>query len=222
MVVNARTRVKICGLTRAADIQAAVEAGADAIGFVFYPKSKRFVAVEQARQLRQSIPAFVDVVALFVNADPGFVNTVIDSVQPDLLQFHGDESPDDCAAYQRRYIRAFRVGGAQMANAAQVLQGALAYPDAAGWLFDTYSAGYGGSGRSFDRTLLADVRASSQARPLILAGGLDADHVANAVIQQHPYAVDVSSGVEESPGIKSKIRINAFMHAVQLADSGGM
>lgn len=218
MVLNTRTRVKICGLTREADVHAAVSTGADAIGFVFYPESKRVVSVEQARQLRQLIPAFVDVVALFVNADPSFVNTVIEHVQPDLLQFHGDESPDYCAAYQRRYIRAFRVGGTQMANAAQVLQSALAYPNAAGWLFDTYSAGYGGSGLSFDRALLDDVRASSQARPLILAGGLDDSHVADAVAQLHPYAVDVSSGVEESPGIKSEVRIKAFMRAVQRAD----
>lgn len=213
-----RTRIKICGLTREADVLSAVQAGADAIGFVFYPESKRAVSVDQARQLRRIVPAFVDVVALFVNADPGLIDAVIEHVQPDVLQFHGNETPRDCAAYQRRYIRAFRVGGPGMASASQVLQTALAYPDAAGWLFDTYSEGYGGSGLSFDRALLDDVRSSAQARPIILAGGLDEVSVANALEQVHPYAVDVSSGVEKSPGVKSETRIRAFMRAVRKSD----
>lgn len=218
MAGSMRTRVKICGLTREVDVQAAVEAGADAIGFVFYPHSKRAVAVERAYQLRRQVPAFVDVVALFVNAEPTLVDAVIERVQPDLLQFHGDESPEACAVHQRRYIRAFRVGGPQMASAAQVLQAAQNYSDAAGWLFDTHSAGYGGSGTAFDRSLLDSVRASAQARPIILAGGLDDGSVASALDRLHPYAVDVSSGVEESPGIKSESRIRAFINAVQHAD----
>lgn len=213
-----RTRVKICGLTREPDVLAAVQAGADAIGFVFYPESKRVVSIDLARQLRRIVPAFVDVVALFVNAAPALVDRVIELVQPDVLQFHGDESPEDCAVYRRRYIRAFRVGGPGMSSASQVLQTALDYPDAAGWLFDTHSAGYGGSGQSFDRALLDGVRASQQARPLILAGGLDGGSVASALEQLHPYAVDVSSGVEESQGVKSETRIRAFMHEVQKSD----
>ena len=213
-----RTRVKICGLTRPQDVQAAVQAGADAIGLVFYPGSKRAVTVEQARQLRQRVPAFVNVAALFVNADPDDVRTVIDQVQPDVLQFHGDESPETCAGYGRRYIRAFRIGGPQMDTAERVLQAALEYPDAAAWLFDTYSAGYGGSGMSFDRRLLAAVRTSEQARPIVLAGGLNGLSVADAIQQLHPYAVDVSSGVEASPGIKSEDLIRAFIMAVDQAD----
>lgn len=218
MMGSMRTRVKICGLTREADVLSAVRAGADAIGFVFYPESKRAVSVDHARQLRRIVPAFVDVVALFVNADPGLIGAVIEGVQPDILQFHGDESAADCTVYQRRYIRAFRVGGPGMSSAAQVLQAALDYPDAAGWLFDTHSAGYGGSGLSFDRALLDDVRASAHARPLILAGGLHETSVASALDQLRPYAVDVSSGVELSPGVKSEARIRGFIHAVQQSD----
>lgn len=213
-----RTRVKICGLTRDDDVQAAVRAGADAIGFVFYPGSKRAVTVSQARRLRQSLPAFVSVVTLFVNAAPDDVRAVIDQVQPDLLQFHGDESPEACAAYGRRYIRAFRVGGPKMDTAEDVLKAALDYSDAAGWLFDTDSVGYGGSGVSFDRRLLTAVQACTQSRPLILAGGLRDDTVAGAIQELRPYALDVSSGVETAPGIKDEGRIASFIKAVSQAD----
>lgn len=214
-----RTRVKICGLTRIQDVHAAVRAGADAVGLVFYPGSKRAVTIDQARELRQHVPAFVSVVALFVNAEPDYVHQVIQHVQPDLLQFHGDESPDACAAYGHRYMRAFRIGGPQMDSADLVLQAALQYPDAAAWLFDTYSAGYGGSGVAFDHGLLAAVSASPVARPIVLAGGLDATSVADAVIPLRPYAVDVSSGVESSAGIKSESRIRAFVQAVRDGDA---
>lgn len=214
-----RTRVKICGLTRAQDVKAAVQAGADAIGLVFYPGSKRAVTLEQARQLRQHVPAFVSVVALFVNADPDHVRAVIEHVQPDLLQFHGDESPETCMAYGHRYMRAFRIGGPQMDTAENVLKAAQNYPDAAAWLFDTYSAGYGGSGVAFDHRLLAAVQASGQARPIVLAGGLDDASIGDAMHQSRPYAVDVSSGVEDSPGIKNEQRIRSFIHAVHDADA---
>lgn len=217
--VKMRTRVKICGLTRREDVATAVHAGADAIGLVFYPGSKRCVSIEQARELRRSVPAFVSVVALFVNASSDQVHSVIDQVKPDLLQFHGDESPEVCASYDHRYIRAFRVGAPGLQNDQQVLETALSYPDAAGWLFDTYSPGYGGSGMQFDHALLSRVRASTQARPIILAGGLDAGSVGTALCHARPYGVDVSSGVERSPGVKCKIRLAAFMQAVAQADS---
>lgn len=216
--IPSRTRVKICGLTRTGDVQSAVQAGADAIGLVFYEGSKRAVSIEQGRVLRQAVPAFVDVVALFVNADPDHVQAVIDQVQPDLLQFHGNESPPACQGYGRRYMRAFHVGGPGMDSAGHVLEAALAYPDAAAWLFDTYSTGYGGSGVAFDHSLLAAAQASGQARPVVLAGGLDASSVGEAVHAVRPYAVDVSSGVEASPGIKSAQRIYDFIRAVRRAD----
>lgn len=214
-----RTRVKICGLTREKDVHAAVSAGADALGFVFYPHSKRALSIEQAVQLRRCVPAFVSVVALFVNASDDDVNAVLDHVQPDILQFHGDESPEHCRRYGRRYIRAFRVGAAGMDSPERVLEAALAYPDAAAWLFDTHSSGYGGSGLSFDRRLLASVMSSSQARPVVLAGGLNDALIDQALRELHPFAVDVSSGVEASPGIKCEARIRTFMRAVRDADS---
>lgn len=213
-----RTRVKICGLTRPQDVQAAVQAGADAIGLVFYPGSKRAVTLEQARQLRQHVPAFVNVVALFVNADPDHVRAVIEHVQPDLLQFHGDESPETCMAYGHRYMRAFRIGGPQMDTAENVLKAVQDYPDAAAWLFDTHSAGYGGSGVAFDHRLLAAVQASGHGRPIVLAGGLDDASIGDAIHQSRPYAVDVSSGVEDSPGIKNEQRIRSFIQAAHDAD----
>lgn len=214
-----RTRVKICGLTRIEDVHAAVQAGADAIGLVFYSKSKRAVTLEQAHVLRQAVPAFVSVTALFVNADPQFVEAVIKQVQPDVLQFHGDESSESCRSYGHRYMRAFRIGGAQMQTTEQVLRATQPYQDAAAWLFDTFSTGYGGSGVAFDHGLLADVQASGQSRPLVLAGGLDAGTVGDAVKAVRPYAVDVSSGVEVSPGIKSAQQIQAFIQAVRAADA---
>lgn len=214
-----RTRIKICGLTRKADVQAAVQTGADALGFVFYPNSKRALSVQQAKTLRHAVPAFVSVVALFVNASSAHVTDVIQQVQPDLLQFHGDETPQECRQYGVRYLRAFRVGSTAMATSGQVLDVACAYHDAAAWLFDTHSDGYGGSGQAFDRTLLSDILVFPAARPVVLAGGLDARSVGAAINDIHPYGVDVSSGVERSPGIKSEAHMRDFVEAVSRADS---
>src|SRR3546814_329512 len=215
MTMAARTRVKICGLTRPEDIDAAVQAGTDAIGFVFHAPSKRAVNLEQARALRQRVPAFVSVTALFVNAPENEVRAVIDRVQPDLLQFHGDESPEYCASFERRYLRAFRVGGPELNTPLAVLEACRRYPSASAWLFDSYSAGYGGSGLAFDIDLLSELRQARDSRPLILAGGLKPETLAQLVRQVRPYAVDVSSGVESAPGIKSADKINAFMQALQ-------
>jgi len=209
-----RTRVKICGLTRQQDVETAVRAGVDAIGLVFYGPSKRAVSLEQAVALRRSVPAFVDVVALFVNAAQDQVQAVIDQVQPDVLQFHGDESPAYCESFNRRYLRAFRLGGAGLDAADKVLKNCQDYASACGWLFDSYSAGYGGSGLSFEPGLLDGVRQAPDSRPVVLAGGLKAETVAQSIQALRPYAVDVSSGVEESPGIKSAQKIAAFMTAV--------
>lgn len=213
-----RTRVKICGLTREADIASAVQAGADAIGFVFYSRSKRYVSPAQAAVLRRSVPAFVDVVALFVNPDPAEVQAVLDQVGPELLQFHGDESAQDCTRYGMRFLRAFRAGAPGMDTADSLAATCRAYGEAAGWLFDSYSAGYGGSGLAFDHALLSAVRGDATARPLVLSGGLHADNIGAAIETVRPWAVDVSSGVETAPGLKSAEKIHALMAAVRRAD----
>ncbi|WJJ93544.1 phosphoribosylanthranilate isomerase [Neopusillimonas aromaticivorans] len=213
-----RTRVKVCGLTRVEDVNQAVAAGADAIGLVFYPKSARCVGLEQARRLRDAVPAMVDVVALFVNASPDEVRQVIEHVQPDVLQFHGDETPDYCSQFGRRYMRAFRAGAPGLESSDQVLAACLEFDQAAAWLFDSYSAGYGGSGRSFDFSLLDAVRADGRSRPVVLAGGLNSLTVADAMTHVRPYAVDVSSGVEASPGIKVADKVAGFIAAVAQAD----
>lgn len=217
MSEQVRTRVKICGLTRPADVAAAVQSGADAIGLVFYEKSARALSITQAQTLRRMVPAFVDVVALFVNADPDYVRQVIEHVQPELLQFHGDETEDYCQSFGHRYIRGFRVGAPGLDTADGVLQTCRAYMSASAWLVDSYSAHYGGSGRKLDVALLTAVRAAPDSRALILAGGLTAESVAESITAVRPYAVDVSSGVETAPGIKSDDKIKAFVRAVNVA-----
>ncbi|CAB3710407.1 N-(5'-phosphoribosyl)anthranilate isomerase [Achromobacter denitrificans] len=214
-----RTRIKICGLTREQDIDAAVAAGVDAIGFVFYAKSKRCLTPLRAAQLRRAVPAFVDVVALFVNPAEDEVRAVLDQVGPELLQFHGDETPQDCARYGHRFLRAFRAGAPGLDTAEDLASACRAYGEAAGWLFDSYSAGYGGSGHGFDYALLDDVKDDPVSRPLILSGGLNAENVGQAVQTLRPWGVDVSSGVEVEQGIKSSDRISLFVAAVQAADA---
>lgn len=214
-----RTRIKICGLTREQDIEAAVAAGVDAIGFVFYPKSKRCLTPTRAAQLRRTVPAFVDVVALFVNPDPSEVQAVQDEVEPELLQFHGDESPQDCGRYSHRFLRAFRAGAPGLDTAENLATYCRAFGEAAGWLFDSYSAGYGGSGHGFDYSLLDEVRADPVSRPLILSGGLNGDNVGQAIERVRPWGVDVSSGVELEQGIKSSDRISVFVDAAHAADA---
>lgn len=213
-----RTRVKLCGLTRPEDAEAAVAAGADALGMVFFSKSRRAVTIEQAKAIREAVPAFVDVVALFVNAAPEYVQEVIDEVNPDLLQFHGTESPQACERYGKRYMRAFRVGGPGMETRQEVLEECRRYESACAWLFDSFSPGFGGSGERFDLSLIAAVRNAADAKPMVLAGGLSAENVADSIRRLRPYAVDVSSGIEEAPGIKSAGLMSAFVGAVRSAD----
>ncbi len=212
-----RTRVKICGITRSEDVLAATAAGADAIGFVFYPKSSRLVSVEQAQQLRRMVPPFVSVVVLFVNATAEQVNNVLEMVQPDLLQFHGDETPEFCAHFGHRYLRAFRIGGLGLDTPQAILAECKRYPDATGWLFDSYSPGYGGSGLTFDSALLDDVRNYASSPPVIVAGGVKAETVGETIRTLQPYGLDISSGVEISGGIKSAEKIQVFMQAVREA-----
>lgn len=214
-----RTRIKLCGFTREEDVRAAVRGGADALGMVFYAKSQRSVSVAQARQLREAVPAFVKVVALFVNPEPELVQEVIDTVSPDMLQFHGDESPEDCERYHKPYMKAFRVGGPGMDTRADVLEECRRFSSADVWLFDSYSAAYGGSGESFDLSLLGDVLRAQDARPWVLAGGLNSENVAEYIRKLRPFAVDVSSGIEEAPGIKSAEKMAMFFEAVRGADT---
>src|SRR5699024_129131 len=176
-----RTRVKFCGLTREEDVKAAVAAGADALGFVLYPQSKRALTLEQAVALRQQVPAFVTVTALVVNAADAQVQQILEHLKPDLLQFHGDETAEQCERYNHPYMRAIRVGGPNTRTAEEVLEVASAYQTARAWLFDTYAAGYGGSGRSFDYDLLRAVQQADDCRPLVLAGGLQASTVGSAI-----------------------------------------
>ena len=217
-----RTRVKVCGLTREEDVRAACMLGADAIGMVFYEPSPRFLSLERAARLRREIPVMVSLVALFVNPSEDEVRQVIEQVKPDVLQFHGEESVAFCEQFGLPYFKAFRVGGPGMESAPALAQACQQFGSAAAWLFDSYSSGYGGSGLSFDTALLNDVQELENAPPLIMSGGLQTVTVGGVVRHVHPYAVDVSSGVEEGKGIKSKEKIAAFLRAVREADTLGV
>lgn len=200
-------RSKICGITRIEDALSAVEAGADAIGLVFYAKSPRAVSVQQARAIIAALPPFVTTVGLFVDASRCELGEILDAVPLDLLQFHGDETPAACDGFHRPYIKALRVKpGDDIA-----VQVAL-YKNASGVLLDTYVPGIpGGTGEAFDWSLVP----AQLSKPVILAGGLTAENVSQAITQVRPYAVDVSGGVESAKGIKDAAKINAFMQAVR-------
>ncbi len=214
-----RTRIKICGLTRAQDLHEAAQAGADALGFVFYPPSKRNLTIEQAAALSIQVPAFVSTVALFVNPDTALVQEVLARVRPTVLQFHGDETPVQCTAYGVPYLKAFRLGAPGLDTPEGVVRTCQQYPGAAGWLFDSYTPAYGGSGQTFDQSLLSGLaQLGDHARPCIVSGGLLAETVGAALVRMRPWAVDVSSGVEASPGLKSTERMRAFVAAVRSAD----
>ncbi len=202
-----RIRVKICGITRVEDALAAVNAGADAIGLVFYQPSPRFVTVEQAQHIVAAIPPFVSVVALFVNALPAEIKTVLAQVRIDIVQFHGDETPSDCEQIKLPYYKAIRIKADT-----NLLQYEVEFESAKALLLDTYTeAAFGGTGQVFDWGLIPQ----NLAKPVILAGGLTAENVALGIKQVRPYAVDVSGGVEQSKGIKDVAKIAAFMHAVE-------
>lgn len=204
-----RTRIKICGLTRLQDVRAAVMAGADAIGFVFYPPSPRNVGFELAAELAAELPPFVSAVGLFVNPEPAFVHQALQQVPLQLLQFHGDESEAECARYGRPWIKAARVR-----PGVDLVEFAFRHPGARGILLDAFVDGYGGGGKTFDWSLIPD----GLSRPLILSGGLDPDNVGEAVRRVRPFAVDVSSGVESAKGIKDAARVAAFIAGVRDAD----
>lgn len=203
-----RTRIKICGLTREEDVRAAVEAGADAIGFVFYPPSPRYVDFQRAAALARLVPPFVTVVGLFVNAGREYVDNALKAVPLQVLQFHGDESEADCVGFGLPYIKA-----ARMRQGFDLLKYAASFPEAQGLLLDAFVEGYGGGGETFDWSLIP----SGRPLPLILSGGLNAGNVTEAVQRVRPWAVDVSSGVEAAKGIKDAARITEFVAGVQNA-----
>lgn len=205
--VRMNTRIKFCGLTRVEDARLAVELGVDAIGLVFTRNSRRFVDLAQARSIRCSLPPFVSAVALFMDDAPEWIEDVIAQVQPDLLQFHGDETNAFAARFSRPWIKAV-----PMASTGDVAACAAQYPDAAGFLLDSHAGGAaGGTGTAFDWTRVP----RDPGRPIVLAGGLDADNVAQAIALVRPYAVDVSSGIESAPGIKDAVKMRAFVAAVR-------
>jgi phosphoribosylanthranilate isomerase len=201
------TRIKICGITRVQDALAVARGGADAIGLVFYKPSPRYVSIALAAELARALPPFVTTVGLFVNAAPTLVREVLAAVPLDVLQFHGDESPEYCAQFGKPYLKAIRVKAG-----VDLLQCAADFSSAQGLLLDAFVEGIpGGTGASFDWALIP----KNLTVPVILSGGLDAENVAAAIKQVRPYAVDVSSGVEISKGIKDATKIAAFINEVK-------
>ena len=204
-----RTRIKICGITRPQDARAAAQAGADAIGLVFYPSSPRYLSGERAAEIRDALPPFVQTVALFVNPDAAQVAQVIGRVRPAMLQFHGEETPEFCSQFGMPFIKAARVRAG-----VDALEYLRPFSRAAAWLFDSYVPEYGGVGEAFDWSLVPAV----PERPVILSGGLSRENVAEAVRRVRPWGVDVSSGVESAKGIKDAAKIAAFIAEVRNAD----
>ena len=215
-----RTRIKICGLTREQDVQHAVQAGADAIGFVLYAPSPRAVTAQRAGELARRLPSFVTPVLLFVNATAECVQAGLDAVPHALLQFHGDETPADCAAHGRPYIRAARVPTGDGAARFDLLEYAKQFSDAQAILLDAHVQGYGGGGFAFDWTAFnwSHPQLNASAR-LVLSGGLTPANVADGIRLVRPWAVDISSGVESAKGIKSPELMDRFVAAVRAADS---
>ncbi len=206
-----RTRIKFCGLRRAEDVQAAIALGVDAVGFVLTRRSRRCVEPAQARELRSLLPPFVSAVALFMDDDLAWVADACALVQPDFVQFHGEESAAFAARCARPYLKAV-----PMASVSDVAAYVAQHPQARGFLLDSHAVGEaGGSGGAFDWTRVPH----SLARPLLLAGGLDAGNVGAAIALARPFAVDVSSGIESAPGIKDAARMQAFVAAVRQADA---
>ncbi len=205
-----RTRVKICGFTRVEDAVCAAGLGVDAIGLVFYPPSPRHVEIAQAVEIVKALPAFVSVVALFVDGRESQIREVLGQVPVDCLQFHGDETAQACRLYGKRYIKAIR-----MQRGIDILGLAQQYHDASGLLLDAYHPdAKGGTGGGFDWELIPKVCHL----PIVLAGGLDADNARLAVQAVRPYALDVSSGVEAKKGVKDALKMAAFLREVNEGD----
>lgn len=205
-----RTRIKICGITRMQDAECAVNTGADALGFIFWPASPRFIRPEDARAIVRALGPFVATVGVFVNPSPDKVRRAVSEAGISTLQFHGEEVAGFCAGFGLPYVKGFKVGpGVDLINSA------AQYADAAGWLFDAFDPRLvGGTGETFDWSLIP----RKLARPLVLSGGLHAGNVGDAIRRAHPFAVDVSSGVEAAKGIKDAVKIAAFIQGVRNAD----
>ncbi len=205
-----RTRIKICGLTREADVDCAVQSGADALGFNFYPSSPRYVTLARALELARRLPPFVTPVGLFVNATPQEVEAAVAAIPQLVLQFHGDEALEQCRSFGRPYLRA-----ARMRPGLDLLDFCASYASAQAILLDTFVEGFGGSGKVFDWSLVP----RNVPLPVVLSGGLHAANVAEGITRVRPWAVDVSSGVESAKGIKSAAAIRQFCEAVHEADA---
>ncbi|HKM38079.1 MAG TPA: phosphoribosylanthranilate isomerase [Thiopseudomonas sp.] len=206
-----RVRTKICGITRVEDALVAAQAGVDAIGLVFYATSPRAVNVAQAQKIIAALPPFVSTVGLFVNASQAEVNAVLEQVPLDVLQFHGDETPEFCESFARPYFRALR-----MQPGVDIAASAAQYRGAQGILLDAWVPGvHGGTGERFDWAQIP----SNLAKPLILAGGLNAHNVTQAIHEVQPWAVDVSGGVEASHGVKDADKVRKFLYAVQIKNA---
>ncbi len=204
-----RTRVKICGITRPEDALLAAELGADALGLVFYANSSRGLSLAQAQQIRAVVPAFVSVVGLFVNPERNQVDAVLDHLRLDCLQFHGDETPEFCQSFAVPYMKAVRVR-----SGADPLPDIKRYRQASAVLLDTFDPHQaGGTGKSFDWTVARHCVDRSPL-PIVLAGGLTQENAARAIKEVHPWALDLSSGVEREPGIKDRHRLQAFFNEV--------
>lgn len=220
MTPHHRTRIKICGLTREADVDTAVRAGADAVGFVLYAQSPRHVTAQRAGELARRLPPFVTPVLLFVNAPPEHIRQGCDAVPQALLQFHGDETPAECQAAGRPYLRAARIPTGPAGAGFDLLKYASDHSAAQAILLDALVEGYGGGGQSFDWTAFPWshplLNASSR---LVLSGGLTPANVIDGITRVRPWAVDVSSGVEAAKGIKDPDKMLAFVAAVRAADA---
>jgi phosphoribosylanthranilate isomerase len=209
-MASLRTRIKICGITRVEDALKVVDAGADAIGLVFYDPSPRSVRINLATEIAAAVPAFVSVVALFVDPTKEYVQEVLNNVRIDLLQFHGDEENDFCSQFKTPFIKAIRVR-----QASDVVASSLRFPNSVGILLDSYKPGVpGGTGESFDWSLIP----KNHSNPIILAGGLTPENVASAINDVQPFAVDVSGGVEVAKGIKDSEKIKEFVSEVYDVD----
>ena len=209
-----RTRIKFCGMTREEDIEGALALGVDALGVVFYPPSPRHLSIARAAELVARVPSSVASVGLFVNASADEIAEVLERVPLSLLQFHGEETPDACQGFGRPYMKAARVT-AEL----DLLEFADAYRDAAALLLDAHTAGYGGSGKVFDWSLVPhQLIGPAAARRVVLSGGLSTANVADAIARVRPWSVDVSSGIESVKGIKDANLMRQFVATVRAID----
>jgi len=207
-------RSKICGITNLQDAQNATDLGANALGFVFYPPSKRYISHEQASYISKHIPPFISLVGLFVNPEVNAVHQILQQVHLDILQFHGDENPAFCESFAIPYIKAIRVTSTQ-----QILNACEEYKSAKALLLDTFVANqFGGTGTSFNWDLIPN----NLNKPIILAGGLNTDNLTSALQKIRPFAVDVSGGVEKSAGIKDKSKLQHFLATIAHFNSSTM